>query len=211
MVRTAALRSCSEFRVHRYLFSGFHVAIRSFNSPARQAGTRSRRCAGPLRRRATSAIRMKLHAADRQGLVLDRHRHTVLGTRPSPEHVGHAVALDADDDSGRSISWAVPHQPPAPHLDPRWRPPAGQAGQRPEIFADRLHAETYAEDRQLPVERAVSMVLQWQILRPAGPGDSTSGSQPFCFSISGRGYAGPRLLTHRPAGNNRQHMDKLSS
>src|ERR1700749_3734550 len=41
-------------------------------------------------------FRVKLHAADRQGLVLDRHRDPILGTRRDLEHIGHAVALDIE-------------------------------------------------------------------------------------------------------------------
>src|ERR1700683_4664639 len=41
-------------------------------------------------------FRVKLHAADRQGLVLDRHRDAVLGARGDTEHLRHAVALDIE-------------------------------------------------------------------------------------------------------------------
>src|SRR5450756_3118142 len=41
-------------------------------------------------------FRMKLHAADRQALVLDRHGDAVLGACGYAEHVGHAVALDIE-------------------------------------------------------------------------------------------------------------------
>src|ERR1700739_1244151 len=66
-------------------------------------------------------FRVKLHAADRQDLVLDRHRDALLGTRRDLEHIGHAVALDikrmiaADHD----FIGQVLHQPPATDLDPR--------------------------------------------------------------------------------------------
>ena len=39
---------------------------------------------------------MKLHAADWQGLVFDRHRDAVLGGRGDLQNFGHAVALDIE-------------------------------------------------------------------------------------------------------------------
>ena len=41
-------------------------------------------------------FRMELHATDGQGLVLDRHRDAVLGTRGHRQHLGHAIALDIE-------------------------------------------------------------------------------------------------------------------
>src|SRR3954447_22852049 len=41
-------------------------------------------------------FRMKLHAAHRQSLVLDRHGDAVLGACGDRQHIGHAVALDVE-------------------------------------------------------------------------------------------------------------------
>src|SRR5712664_2592049 len=94
-------------------------------------------------------FRVELHAADRQGLVLDRHRDAVLGARGHIEHIGHAVALDIERmvTADHNLIGQVLHQPPAPHLNSR-RPPmrrlAELAELPAEIFADRLHAEADA-------------------------------------------------------------------
>jgi len=113
-----------------------------------------------------------LYATDRQRLVLDRHCNPVLGARGDVEHVWYTVALDeqrmiaADHDLIRQAS----HQAPAPHLHPR-RPAMRRMGEltelAAEIFADRLHAETHAEDRQLLVQRRANRVGHPEILRPA--------------------------------------------
>src|SRR3954452_7381448 len=98
-------------------------------------------------------FRVKLNAADRQGLVLYSHRDAILGTRRHGEHIGHAVALDiermvaADHDFIRQVL----HQPPAPHLNLRWpamRRVMKLAKLATEILADRLHPETDPEYRQ---------------------------------------------------------------
>src|SRR3981189_2966120 len=91
-------------------------------------------------------FRVELHAADRQGLVLDRHRDAVLGARGHIEHIGHAVALDIERmvTADHNLIGQVLHQPPAPHLNSRRPPMRGLAelAELPtEIFADRLHPE----------------------------------------------------------------------
>src|ERR1700687_5711562 len=63
------------------------------------------------------------------------------------------------------------HQPPTPHLN--WRRPAmRRVAQLPElaaeIFADRLHAEANAEDRQFFLQRSPYRFGDAEILRPAG-------------------------------------------
>ncbi|GCC48391.1 hypothetical protein chiPu_0032805, partial [Chiloscyllium punctatum] len=92
---------------------------------------------------------MELHAADRQGLVLDHHRDAVFGGRGHRQHLGHAVTLDiervvaADHDLVRQIM----HQPAAAHLHARGTAMRGLgelAELTAEIFADRLHAEADA-------------------------------------------------------------------
>src|SRR6202012_3889247 len=119
-------------------------------------------------------FRVKLHAANRQGLVLDRHRDAVLGAGRDLEHFGHAVALDIERmiTADHDFIGQVLHQPPAADLDPR-RPSMRRlpklAGLAAEIFPDRLHAEANAEDRQLPVERSPNGFGNPEIFWPPRP------------------------------------------
>src|SRR4029079_19373118 len=64
-------------------------------------------------------FRVKLHAADRQGLVFDRHRDAVLGGRGDFEHFGHAVALDIERVIAADYDFIgqIVHQPSAAHLN----------------------------------------------------------------------------------------------
>src|SRR6516164_9597646 len=103
-------------------------------------------------------LRVKLHAANWQRLVLDCHCDPVIGAGGDVEHVGHAIALDEQRmiAADHNLVRQAPHQPPTPHLHPR-RPTMRRLSELTElaakIFADRLHAKTYAENRQLLVER----------------------------------------------------------
>src|ERR1700761_5199273 len=95
-------------------------------------------------------FRVKLHATDRQRLVLDRHRDAVLGRGGDVEHSGHGVALDIERviATDHDLVRQALHQPSAPDLHARWPAMRGLtelAELAAEIFSDRLHAEADAE------------------------------------------------------------------
>src|SRR3954469_9317428 len=159
-------------------------------------------------------FRMKLHATHRQSLVLDRHGDAVLGACGDRQHIGHAVALDvervvaADYDLVRQVL----HQPAAPHLHlrrPSMRRLPKLAELATEIFADRLHAETDAEHRQLVIEGCSYCFGDAEVLRP--PRTRRQHQQvPLLLlehvervDVSDHRHVGPDL-----AEIIRQHMDK---
>src|SRR6202166_1669748 len=156
MVRMAAFRSLSKF---------IGVSFRSCSQSLVIDGNAKPECVlddaqADLAAERHQRFRVKLHAADRQGLVLDRHGDAVLGARGHAKHLGYAVALDIERmiAADHDLLGQVLHQPPAPYLDPR-RTAMRRLPQLPElaakIFADRLHPETDAEDRQFLAKRGI--------------------------------------------------------